>query len=227
MLSFSMTLILTCAKPHADNLDTALVRNGRVDLHIQFTHATSEQMSSLFTQFYPSAGRDKAEAFSKAVTAALGGRGVNMCALQHYFIDQRESSADDAITNVKRIAEDLDEKEMGKKKELEEEEKGKEDKEAKKEGDSKDVAAKGKNPGKAKNKNKKNAGGPRNKGRSSHRGNVYVFVNSGSAPKGGCKSDSESESSEREEEEKEKEECSAEGSEAGSETGSDSGSDSE
>jgi len=214
-----------------DNLDTALVRNGRVDLHIQFTHATSEQMSSLFTQFYPSAGIDKAEAFSKAVTAALGGRGVNMCALQHYFIDQRENSADEAIANVERIVEDLDEKEMGKKKE--EEEKGKEDKEAKKEGDSKAVAAKGKNAGKDKNKakNKNNAGGSRNKGRSSHRGDVYVFVNSGSAPKGGCKSDSESESSEKEEEEREEEEeeeeCSAEGSEAGSETVSDSGSDSE
>jgi hypothetical protein len=205
---------------YADNLDTALVRNGRVDLHIQFTHASSEQMRSLFTQFYPSAGSDKAETFSKAVTAALSGRGVNMCALQHYFIDQRESSADQAIANVKRIVEDLDEKEMGKKKE--EEEKGKEGKEVKKQDDGKTVAAKGKKGGKVKNKN--NAGGSCNKERSSHRGDVYVYVNSGSARKGGCKSDSEPESSDQEEdeEEKEEEECS----EAGSEC-SDSGSDSE
>jgi chaperone BCS1 len=46
-----------------DNLDSALIRNGRVDLHIEFTHATPEQMETIFSQFYPAESRDLALKF--------------------------------------------------------------------------------------------------------------------------------------------------------------------
>ena len=35
-----------------ENLDSALIRNCRVDLHVHFSHATSEQIEQLFLQFY-------------------------------------------------------------------------------------------------------------------------------------------------------------------------------
>merc|ERR1719399_1312514 len=37
---------------HRERLDPALIRNGRVDLHVEFKDATAEQMRGLFLQFY-------------------------------------------------------------------------------------------------------------------------------------------------------------------------------
>lgn len=38
---------------HIDRLDPALIRNGRVDLHIEFPLAKAEQMQRMFRSFYP------------------------------------------------------------------------------------------------------------------------------------------------------------------------------
>eukprot|EP00283_Hemiselmis_rufescens_P009118 CAMPEP_0173419316 /NCGR_PEP_ID=MMETSP1357-20121228/1203_1 /TAXON_ID=77926 /ORGANISM="Hemiselmis rufescens, Strain PCC563" /LENGTH=444 /DNA_ID=CAMNT_0014381941 /DNA_START=73 /DNA_END=1403 /DNA_ORIENTATION=- len=100
-----------------ENLDSALIRNGRVDLHVGFAHATGEQMRVLFGQFYPDAPSGKAEAFEEAVGKALGGRKVNMAGLQHFFVTHRTSSWEEAVAGVGSISRDLDEKEEGRKEE--------------------------------------------------------------------------------------------------------------
>lgn len=169
-----------------DNLDAALVRNGRVDLHVEFSHATEEQMERLFAQFYPKAPEGKASDFRKAVVAALGGKGVNMCALQHYFITQRESTADEAIANVQRIIDDMKEKEEGKGKGKEKEE---EEKEGSKKGSKKAVK-------KTKGRSKGGRGG----------GDVHVYINSGRSSSKRADADTETEEEDEREEEEEEEE---------------------
>mmetsp|Transcript_13687 Transcript_13687/g.27043 ORF Transcript_13687/g.27043 Transcript_13687/m.27043 type:complete len:415 (-) Transcript_13687:12-1256(-) len=68
-----------------DQLDAALIRNGRVDLHVEFTHATPEQTASLFAQFYPKAAEGKKDEFQGAVAKVLGDRKVNMAGGGDFF----------------------------------------------------------------------------------------------------------------------------------------------
>eukprot|EP00961_Rhodomonas_salina_P292078 3932599-Rhodomonas_salina.1 len=93
-----------------EHLDAALIRNGRVDLHIEFTHAQPEQMRQLFLQFYPNASAELAVKFRDALVATLQERKVSMAALQHYFIGNRRSTPEEAAGGVQRIIEDMDEK---------------------------------------------------------------------------------------------------------------------
>jgi len=93
-----------------DKLDAALIRNGRVDLHVEFSHATSEQMETIFQQFYPSETVERAVAFRKKVQEALGEKKTNMAALQHFFIRVMRKSASEAIDSVDLLVEDHNEK---------------------------------------------------------------------------------------------------------------------
>lgn len=94
-----------------ENLDSALIRNGRVDMHVEFTNATSEQMEKLFLQFYPTpADAQLAQKFRETVNKALGDKAVNMAALQHFFIKQMRKTAAEAIDAVPAILDDLKEK---------------------------------------------------------------------------------------------------------------------
>jgi chaperone BCS1 len=45
--------VLIMTTNHRDQLDSALIRPGRVDLQIEFTRATKEEMEELFTHVYP------------------------------------------------------------------------------------------------------------------------------------------------------------------------------
>ncbi|RLO03430.1 hypothetical protein DYB28_009827 [Aphanomyces astaci] len=92
-----------------DQLDDALIRNGRVDVHVAFAHASPDQMADMFLAFYPRETRDRALAFADALVAALGpDRPLSTAALQHYFVTQRRSTADGAIANVDRVAIEID-----------------------------------------------------------------------------------------------------------------------
>jgi chaperone BCS1 len=94
-----------------ENLDSALIRNGRVDMHVEFTNATPEQMEKLFLQFYPTpADAHLAGKFRESVLKALGDKPVNMAALQHFFIKQMRKTAAEAIDAVPAILDDLKEK---------------------------------------------------------------------------------------------------------------------
>jgi mitochondrial chaperone BCS1 len=92
-------------------LDPALIRNGRVDLHVEFTHATDEQAVAMWRSFYPSSEESKRDVeFCAALRASLGGCQFVMSALQHYFVCQMGASADEAIANVGDVLRDLKEK---------------------------------------------------------------------------------------------------------------------
>jgi len=58
-----------------EQLDPALIRNGRVDLHIEFTHATQEQIEAMWKSFYPSCV-EQAVDFATSVINMLGERKV-------------------------------------------------------------------------------------------------------------------------------------------------------
>ena len=92
-----------------ENLDSALIRNGRVDQHVQFSHATAEQIEQLFLQFY-SEDPTLAKPFREAVLQELGDKPVNMAALQHFFIREMRTPARDVTARVHSIVEDLNEK---------------------------------------------------------------------------------------------------------------------
>lgn len=91
-----------------ENLDNALIRNGRVDLHFEFTYAIDEQMELMWRNFYPEAAA-RAKEFSSAVQALLSAENlqVTTAALQHYFVTQMDSSVDEALNNVGLIVEEV------------------------------------------------------------------------------------------------------------------------
>jgi len=123
-----------------DELDPALVRNGRVDLHVSFGYAEAEQMRQLYKQFYPAATDEQAGAFETALSASLGAEKVSMAALQHFFILQRKASADEAIGNVHLVIEEVERRQSDEAaKKATAEEKAKEEK-AKEEGSGKEQA---------------------------------------------------------------------------------------
>jgi mitochondrial chaperone BCS1 len=94
-----------------ENLDSALIRNGRVDMHLEFSYATTEQMEKLFCQFYPSpTDLPLAATFRESVHKVLGGKPVNMAAMQHFFTRNMRKSAHEAIAGVQSIVDDLNEK---------------------------------------------------------------------------------------------------------------------
>lgn len=97
---------------HRERLDPALIRNGRVDLHVNFTPATAEQMAQIFLAFYP--GEDElATEFSSKLHALLGKVPVSMAAMQHFFIRNRKSTAEEAVGNVEQIPANLKEQADG------------------------------------------------------------------------------------------------------------------
>jgi chaperone BCS1 len=128
-----------------EKLDEALVRCGRVDLHVEFKHCAPEQMEAMFAAFYPQSEAEPKEAggghegeqqqqqqlprpavqFREALVAVLAGAGtpdISTASLQHYFIMQRKSSWRDAIANVGQIVDELKRGQMeSKKKEGDEE----------------------------------------------------------------------------------------------------------
>jgi chaperone BCS1 len=70
---------------HAENLDPALIRPGRVDWKCEIGFAQGEQIARMFRAFYPERG-DLAGAF----VAALEGRAVAPAALQGHFLLHRD-----------------------------------------------------------------------------------------------------------------------------------------
>ena len=93
-----------------ENLDSALIRNGRVDMHLEFSYATTEQMEKLFCQFYPSpTDLPLAATFRESVHKVLGDKPVNMAAMQHFFTRNMRKSAHEAIAGVQSIVDDLNE----------------------------------------------------------------------------------------------------------------------
>jgi len=118
---------------HRERLDPALIRNGRVDLHIEFKDASREQMADLFKQFYKAAPPKLAEQFAKSLSEALDAKKTtaSMAQLQHYFIMQRKTSAEDAAAAVHKVLEEQEARKIEKEANDKEENQMKDEKEAK------------------------------------------------------------------------------------------------
>jgi chaperone BCS1 len=91
---------------HREKLDPALIRNGRVDVHVEFKPATEEQMAGLFGQFYKEASQELAQSFAKGLMDLLGDKeSVSMAQLQHYFIMQRKATPEEAAAQFAKVVE--------------------------------------------------------------------------------------------------------------------------
>ena len=87
-----------------------MIRNGRVDLHIEFADATAEQVRGLFAQFYKAAPAQLASDFETALRAKLGERTVSMAALQSFFVNMRKASPEEAVGSVGKILNEMEER---------------------------------------------------------------------------------------------------------------------
>lgn len=70
---------------HLERLDDALVRPGRADVHVEFSHATADQANSMFCAFFPDA--DGADGFGSHVAAQR----MSMAEVQSHLIKHRDS----------------------------------------------------------------------------------------------------------------------------------------
>ena len=81
---------------HPERLDPALIRPGRIDLHLELPNATEEQIMGMFNKFY--AGTDQAQEFADQ----LAGQDISMAKLQGFFL-QHKGSEDSAMDNLKDL----------------------------------------------------------------------------------------------------------------------------
>ena len=101
-----------------EQLDSALIRNGRVDMQVFFDYANDEQIIKMWNVFYPPIptpsgdGVNLAEEFCSALRSKLEGKTIAPCALQHFFVSQRTKTAQEALGNVDSLLEDLKAKEV-------------------------------------------------------------------------------------------------------------------
>lgn len=124
---------------HREKLDPALVRCGRVDMHIEFEDAKHEQMELMFRQFYPSAPASLSQDFASGLAKMLGENTVSCAQLQHFFIQMRKVPAAEAATLFAKVIEEAEahgkmkkEKEVAAKEKDDEEEESTEQKKKKK-----------------------------------------------------------------------------------------------
>merc|ERR1712194_862302 len=110
----------------------ALIRNGRVDVHVEFKHISDEQCKNMFKRFFP---KDEALAdeFVVKLQKELGEKSKELtpAVLQFFFIQQRELSGREALGHIGQIAEELAKRDGDK----EDEKKEKDEKEKDDDGD--------------------------------------------------------------------------------------------
>jgi len=87
-------------------LDNALIRSGRVDLHIEFPLCTDEQLKDVFLSFFPNYENLSLQ-FVKNIRFHFP-NGISMAAIQQHFIQNMYNSADEVIKNIPKLGERLD-----------------------------------------------------------------------------------------------------------------------
>ena len=114
---------------HREKLDPALIRNGRVDLQLEFDYIRAAQVEEMFGIFYPDAEAAQREEFREKVfeTAKRGKDSkisyfsqlkfafylvsmrpcIPAAMLQKYFVTHRRCTLTEAIENVTDLVEDL------------------------------------------------------------------------------------------------------------------------
>jgi chaperone BCS1 len=92
-----------------EDLDPALIRSGRVDLHIPFDNANKEQMRKIWQSYYPQAAPELADTFADGVHSRLESLSVKIAAsqLQHFFVVNRLNTAEKALENLSVVTDDI------------------------------------------------------------------------------------------------------------------------
>merc|ERR1712224_452207 len=92
-----------------DQLDPALIRSGRVDLHVPFSHATPEQMQLIWRRYYPDSPADMAKAFAKGVVERCDkmGRKTTASELQGFFLSNRLNDAATALSKLDLLTDEM------------------------------------------------------------------------------------------------------------------------
>jgi mitochondrial chaperone BCS1 len=101
-----------------DQLDEALIRNGRVDVHVEFTNAVDEQIAEMTRQFYPKASEEAVASLVVGLRAALNGKEISTAVVQHFFVTQRRHTVEEAIANVGAVVKDMEDREKRQQDEL-------------------------------------------------------------------------------------------------------------
>merc|ERR1719242_1452551 len=91
---------------YVDRLDSALIRSGRVDLHIEFPLATDEQLSKMFLLFYPD-NKELGPMFCEKIRDNFKD-GISMAAVQQHFIQNMFVEPKTVIERVKDLGDRLD-----------------------------------------------------------------------------------------------------------------------
>lgn len=92
-----------------DQLDPALIRSGRVDMHVPFSHATPEQMRLIWRRYYPDSHVDMAKAFAKGVVERCDrmGRKTTASELQGFFLANRLCDAATALGKLDLLTDEM------------------------------------------------------------------------------------------------------------------------
>lgn len=94
-----------------DRLDSALIRNGRVDLQIEFKHVVAEQVEEMFGLFYEKADEKARAHFRERVFELLATVTDKPCLsaamLQNFFITHRKCTFAEAIDSTEDLIEDV------------------------------------------------------------------------------------------------------------------------
>lgn len=104
--SFGQIFILTTNLK--DQLDPALIRCGRVDLKVEFSNAIDEQCVKMWKSFYPDSSEELATNFVSSLRSKLAGREINTASLQHFFVVNMHSTADESLASLSEIIDDMD-----------------------------------------------------------------------------------------------------------------------
>jgi len=98
---YAQIFIMTTNYPN--RLDPAMVRSGRVDVHIEFKNANKMQMEGIFLNFYPESG-DLAKEFAEKVTKLSKGT-LSMATIQQHFVRHMCDDPKDTIAAADEIME--------------------------------------------------------------------------------------------------------------------------
>lgn len=91
-----------------DQLDPALIRCGRVDVKIEFSNAIDEQCIKMWKSFYPDSPEELATQFVSLLREKLTGREINTASLQHFFVLNMHSTAEESLRSLSEVIDDMD-----------------------------------------------------------------------------------------------------------------------
>lgn len=93
--------IIILTTNHPERLDPALIRAGRVDMHVRFTKAAKEQCKNMFLNFYEGQ-EEHAKAFAATVFKTFRD-GISMASLQQHFIRHMRSKGSEVVEAVPEL----------------------------------------------------------------------------------------------------------------------------